>query len=117
MAPLTLRLAPTPTASGASSEPQSKRRSLGRARRPRNRARTRCGRATHARGTAWGQPPTSVVAVVLPGGPLYLLGHQPPAAEALPPSRRSSLGPRTQGRGARGIRAVDAGATLFLLLT
>jgi hypothetical protein len=36
---------------------------------------------THARGTALGQPPASV-AVVLPGGPLYLLGHEPPAGEA-----------------------------------
>jgi hypothetical protein len=44
--------------------------------------RTRSGRATtHARGTALGEPPADV-AVVLPGGPLYLLGHQPPAAEA-----------------------------------
>jgi hypothetical protein len=34
-----------------------------------------------ARVTAWGQPSASV-AVVLPGGPLYLLGHEPPAAEA-----------------------------------
>jgi hypothetical protein len=31
---------------------------------------------------AWGQPSASSVAVVLPGGPLYLLGHDPPAAEA-----------------------------------
>ena len=55
---------------------------LGRARPPTNRARTRCGRATtHARDTARGQPSASV-AVVLPGCPLYLLGHQPPAAEA-----------------------------------
>ena len=36
---------------------------------------------THTRVTAWGQPPASV-GVVLPGGPLYLLGHDPPAAEA-----------------------------------
>ena len=57
--------------------------SLGRARRPTNRASTRSGRATtHARGTARGQPPASVVAIVLPGCPLYLLGHEPPAAEA-----------------------------------
>src|SRR5215216_3482329 len=57
--------------------------SLGRARRPTNSARTRCGRATtHARGTARGQPPASVVAIVLPGGSLYLLGHEPPQAEA-----------------------------------
>ena len=71
-----------PTASGASWEPQSKRRSLGRARRPRNSVRTRSGRATsHARVKALGQPPADV-AVVLPGGPLHLLGHEPPAAEA-----------------------------------
>ncbi len=45
------------------------------------RARTRSGRTTtHARGTAWGQPPASV-AIVLPGGPLYPLGHEPLAAE------------------------------------
>jgi hypothetical protein len=35
----------------------------------------------HARGSAWGQPPASG-AVVLPGGPLYRLGHESPAAEA-----------------------------------
>ena len=56
--------------------------SLGRARRPTNRASTRSGRATtHARGTARGQPPASV-AIVLPGCPLYLLGHEHPGAEA-----------------------------------
>ena len=34
-----------------------------------------------ARATVWGQPPASG-AVVLPGDTLYILGHEPPAAEA-----------------------------------
>ena len=56
--------------------------SLGRARRPTYRARTPSGTATtHPRGTARGQPSASV-AIVLPGCPLYLLGHEPPGAEA-----------------------------------
>src|ERR671921_1677571 len=60
----------------------SERRSCERARRPRNRASTRSGRATtHARDPAWGRPSASG-AVVLPGGPLYLLGHEPLVAEA-----------------------------------
>jgi hypothetical protein len=36
---------------------------------------------THVRGTALRQPSASV-AIVLLGGPLYLLGREPPAAEA-----------------------------------
>src|SRR5215203_4936687 len=44
------------------------------------RAREAGGRRTL--GVRLGDSPTSVVAVVLPGGPLYLLGHEPPAAEA-----------------------------------
>jgi hypothetical protein len=56
--------------------------SLGRARRPTYRARTPSGTATtHPRGTARGQPSASV-AIVLPGCPLYLLGHEHPGAEA-----------------------------------
>ena len=35
---------------------------------------------THARITAWAQP-LQASAIVLPGGPLYLLGHETPAAE------------------------------------
>jgi hypothetical protein len=81
MAPHSFRLAPRPTASGASLAPPSGRRSSGRARRPRPNTSSRREAPTPARGAARGRAP-GVLAVVLPGGPLHLLLREPKAAEA-----------------------------------
>ena len=51
-----------------------------------------------ARVTAWGQPSASV-AVVLPGGPLYLLGHEPRLLKRA--TTEPSILPRTKNSGSR----------------
>src|SRR5918994_2505633 len=71
-----------PTASGASWEPPSGRRSSGRARRPRPTASARRRVPPKSAGGVPRGGALGHLAVVLPGSPLHLLGREPPDAEA-----------------------------------